>query len=279
MSLVALTSNPASRQNGGVLMTIENDTWAVCLTSVGGQYPPTDARAFEEELSSLISPLLADTLRDAEPLTEPRGYRVPECVRHHYEQMDQWPAGLLVMGDALCHFNPAYGQGITIAAIEAETLATSLREQQEPGFERRALQHMQEAIYPGWWLSTLQDLRWSGVTHLGPEPLKGVPLLHRYFDLCLKQSTQQLGKLMETGEPMNPQVTKYLDVNWGIITPREVINANMLNILLEKETPTDREAIIAELFQGYDQQNIDAVLDEVVPIFSTTFFDARPVTS
>ncbi|MBO0780223.1 MAG: FAD-dependent oxidoreductase, partial [Ktedonobacteraceae bacterium] len=96
------TGNPA----GGVLKAIEGDTWAVCLTSIDGQYPPTDARGFDEGLTRLISSELAEMLRDAEPLTEPRGYRLPECVRHHYEQAEQWPAGLLVLGDAFCSFDP-----------------------------------------------------------------------------------------------------------------------------------------------------------------------------
>lgn len=212
-------------------------------------------------------------LREAEPLTEPRGYRIPECIRHHYEQMEQWPAGLLVVGDALCHFDPVYGQGMTLAAIEAETIATCLREgqgQSQPGFERRVLQQMQNAIYPAWWRSTIEDLLWPGVTHSGPQPLKGVPFLHKYFDLCLKQSTRQLAKLQQKGE-FNPLFFQYFMMNWLFISPREVINANMLDALLEHETPSEKQAILAELFEGYDHQSIEEVLDEVVPDFSFTF--------
>ncbi len=277
ISVILVEGDPATgHSTGGVLKRIENDTWAVCLASIGGQYPPTDAQGFEEGFSHLISPLLADTLRGAEPLTEPRGFRLPACVRHHYEQMERWPSGLLVLGDAFCYFDPVYGQGMTLAAIEAETIATCLGEQRsQPGFEHDVLQQMQEAIYPAWWRSAIEDLLWPGVTHSGPEALKHLPLLHRYFDLCLKQSTRQLEQLQQKGE-FNPLFFKYFLMNWLFISPREVINADMLAALLERETPSTRQAMLAELFQGYDHQPIKTLLDEIVPSFALPF-DNQPV--
>jgi 2-polyprenyl-6-methoxyphenol hydroxylase-like FAD-dependent oxidoreductase len=273
VAVILVESDPITgNSTGGVLKAIENDTWVVCLTSIAGEYPPTDARGFDESLTSLISPALAEILQEAEPLTEPRGYRLPECVRHHYEQMEQWPTGLLVLGDAFCHFDPIYGQGMTIAAIEAETLATSLREQQgqrDPGFERCILQQLQDAIYPAWWRNAIEDLRWPGVTHSGAEPLKGVPLLHKYFDLCLKQSTRQLVKLMQKGE-FNLLYMNYFLMNWMFIPPRAIVNTSMLNSLLEGETASEKQAILKELFEGCDE-NIETVLDEIVPHFSFSF--------
>ncbi len=63
----------------------------------------------------------------------------------------------------------------------------------------------------------------------------------------------------------------YFLMNWLFIFPRSVINASMLGSLLEGETPAEKQAILAELFDGYDQQNINAVLAEAVPDFSLSF--------
>jgi flavin-dependent dehydrogenase len=274
MAVIVVEASPATGHfTGGVLKRIENDIWTVCLASVGGYYPPTDPAEFEAGLRSLlICPVLADMLQGAEPVSEPRGYRIPECVRHHYERMEEWPSGLLVLGDALCHFDPVYGQGMTLAAIEVETLAASLSEQQgqpQHGFERRMLQQMQEAIAPAWWRSSTEDLLWPGVAHSGPDAIENVPLLHKYFDFCLKQSTQQLMRLQQNGD-FNMLYFKYFMMNWLFIAPREVINADMLNALLESETPTSKQAILAELFAGYDQP-IETILAGIVPNFSITF--------
>jgi 2-polyprenyl-6-methoxyphenol hydroxylase-like FAD-dependent oxidoreductase len=143
--------------------------WAVILAGMDGMYPAVDAKEFEEQLAtSGISPQVLAVLHGAEPLGEPRGYRIPVCIRQHYEQMEQWPAGLLVLGDALCSFDPIYGQGMDAAAVAAETLEECLQEPQtqvRPAFERHVLQRIQEVIQPAWWISTIADLRARGITY------------------------------------------------------------------------------------------------------------------
>jgi hypothetical protein len=74
--------------------------------------------------------------------------------------------GFLVMGDAVCAFNPVYGQGMSLAAIKAKTLDTCLREQRSwagnthlTSLPQRFQKAIAKEIKTAWTLSTGEDLR------------------------------------------------------------------------------------------------------------------------
>lgn len=190
--------------------------------------------------------------------------------------MEDWPAGLLVMGDALCNFDPIYGQGMTVAAIEAEMLDICLREQTNASalnFERTVLQRMQEAIDPAWWLSSAADLRWKGTQYVGAMPLKGVSFAQKYFDLYLKRAI----KLVK--EEHNPSMfLQFFMMNSLVISPQEVINVHVLNTLIQGDGSAEEEALLAELGDVEDEQKLQARLEELVPTFSLAY-EQKVITS
>ncbi len=65
-------------------------------------------------------------MRVAKPLFDPVAYRGATNRRRYYEEV-ALPRNLVVLGDAVCTFNPAYGQGISTAALQAATLQTQLQ--------------------------------------------------------------------------------------------------------------------------------------------------------
>ncbi|WP_107657435.1 NAD(P)/FAD-dependent oxidoreductase [Nocardia suismassiliense] len=118
---VQLTYAP-DRRCGGAAVLVEHDKILVTLIGVDGEKPPTDDNGFDDYVASLHNQDLLDVITCAEPAGPIRRYGPLDNIWHPHHTMRRWPEGLLVTGDAVCTLNPIYGHGMTVAALQAETL-------------------------------------------------------------------------------------------------------------------------------------------------------------
>jgi len=115
----------------GLLLPIENDQWILSLGRRGGDAPPRDADGFKAYAKGLVAPDVYDRIRDAEVVGDLRTFRKPSATRHLIWQASKWPAALIPIGDAMSSVNPTYGQGMTVAACEADALETILAQRND----------------------------------------------------------------------------------------------------------------------------------------------------
>lgn len=104
----------------GLALPVEDGQWMIGASGMGDSRPPRDPVGFERFLAGLRDPAVADLVGCLEPVTDPTVNRQTANRRRRWGTRSDWPSGLLVVGDALCAFNPIYGQGITVAALQAE---------------------------------------------------------------------------------------------------------------------------------------------------------------
>ena len=163
----------------------DGKTVELSLTGVLGDHPPTDPDGFDQYVQSLPLPIHYQFIQDWEPIDDPVRFKFPASTWRHYETLTRFPRGLLVMGDAVCSFNPVYAQGMTVAGMEALTLQQHL---QAPG-PLNALAFFTDIasqIAGPWQFSAIADLGYPGVEGERTDQIK---LVNQYIPAVLAAAT------------------------------------------------------------------------------------------
>jgi 2-polyprenyl-6-methoxyphenol hydroxylase-like FAD-dependent oxidoreductase len=153
--IVATPESPV----GSTILPIEDQQWLVLAAGYGERRPSRDTSRFADFLSSLRDQAAADLVGCLQPLGDVAVYRQTGNRRIPYARAACWPRGLLVLGDALCAFNPIYGQGITVAALQAELLGKAIGDMHGGRSSRRMQRRLAAVTNLPWSIAASEDLR------------------------------------------------------------------------------------------------------------------------
>ena len=179
--LVNVAAEPPNRRLG-IGLAVEGERWMVTLAGMLGDHPPGDLEGFLDFAAGLPTSDLHELVVGLEPLGKAALTRFPAHRRRRYERLRRLPERFVVVGDALCSFNPVYGQGMSAAAREAALLDTCL----DDGLERlgpRFFRAVRPVVDVPWDMAVGNDLRFPEVEGPRPPLLRLVnaylPRLHR----------------------------------------------------------------------------------------------------
>jgi 2-polyprenyl-6-methoxyphenol hydroxylase-like FAD-dependent oxidoreductase len=151
-----------NNMRGGTMLAVEGERWIATLAGYLGDAAPTDMDGYLDFARSLDAPDCYDLMKTAEPLSEAKQYKYSASQRRHFEKLSSFPEAYLVCGDAICSFNPIYGQGMTTAATEATVLDKCLQAGLN-GISRRFFHQASRLLDAPWAIAAGGDLAYPQV--------------------------------------------------------------------------------------------------------------------
>jgi 2-polyprenyl-6-methoxyphenol hydroxylase-like FAD-dependent oxidoreductase len=180
----AVIGDPDTRRLAMLLPT-EDEQWIVAIAGVNGESAPTDPDAMLAYARTLESPVIAEVMEVSEPLGNPVTHRFPANQRRHVERMRRFPLGWVLIGDAVCSFNPIYGQGMTTAAKQAHALGHQLDRAGgiDRSLTRRYFKAANRTVKIPWSIAVGGDFTFQETK--GTKPF-ATDLVNRYIDRVVK---------------------------------------------------------------------------------------------
>jgi 2-polyprenyl-6-methoxyphenol hydroxylase-like FAD-dependent oxidoreductase len=175
---LALTHADAPRSSRrAVLLPVEGGRWMMTVIGRGVDRPPAEWSALLDYLRQLTTRTIYNAVRQAKPVGRLARFILNESVWRHFEDFGSFPTGLLPIGDAICRFNPIYGQGMTVAAKEAVLLhdlfaARACRQDPLEGLGHEFLGEAKYLIETPWAMAAIPDFAFSNTRGDRPADLE-----------------------------------------------------------------------------------------------------------
>ncbi|WP_242406967.1 hypothetical protein [Phaeobacter sp. S60] len=159
----------APMTRGGVLAPVEGGRWmatATCRFDTPAPATPAEFRAF---LEALPDDKIGSLLTTENLISDLKSYRIASVRFNRFDQAAQsLPRGYLPIGDRIATFNPLYGQGMSVAALQCQALWDALSQVTTAGADcdwRRALatSYLSRALVPAeaaWLIGQASDMEY-----------------------------------------------------------------------------------------------------------------------
>ncbi|PFR41583.1 FAD-dependent oxidoreductase [Bacillus cereus] len=146
---------------GVLIQTIEDNRYFVTFSGYANKKAPQTDDEFYDFAENLSISNVTDFLNKAEGITDIKTYKIPYQVRRRFDLVNNVPEGLLVVGDAQCRFDPVFGQGVSVAAMEAHQLQLLLqdRKQLDKTFTQQFYKKAATIIETPWDMTTTEISR------------------------------------------------------------------------------------------------------------------------
>jgi 2-polyprenyl-6-methoxyphenol hydroxylase-like FAD-dependent oxidoreductase len=215
-------SAPSTR--GGTAIPVEDDRWIVTLFGLHGDHPPTDPAGLGTFADSLPTDDLLSLLDGQEWRTaDVAHYPFPSSLRRRYEDLRRFPDGLLITGDAVASFNPIYGQGMSVAALDALALHSALAGGRD-GLGARFFERVGDVVDVVWRMTVGADFEFAATT--GPKP-RGTDLFNRYVARVVDRAhtngyvSDQFARVLRLEQ--RPTSLLAPDVLWRVLAPAGLV--------------------------------------------------------
>ncbi|PGV62752.1 glutamate synthase [Bacillus cereus] len=146
---------------GVLIQTIEDNRYFVTFSGYANEKAPQTDDEFYDFAENLSIPNVTKFLNKAEGITDIKTYKIPYQVRRRFDLVSNVPEGLLVVGDAQCRFDPVFGQGVSVAAMESHQLQLLLqgRKQLDKTFTQQFYKKAANIIETPWDMTTTEISR------------------------------------------------------------------------------------------------------------------------
>jgi 2-polyprenyl-6-methoxyphenol hydroxylase-like FAD-dependent oxidoreductase len=241
----AVIGEPDTRRLA-MLLPMEGDRWILCIAGLNGEAPPTDNTEAIAYATQFDSPIVADLLANEEVIGEAVTYRFPANQRRHLERLRRYPVGWVLLGDAVCSFDPIYGQGMTSAAQQADALARTLDRNGavDRAFARSYFRAAARIVNIPWSMAVGGDFAYPDTK--GSKPF-GTDILNRYID-----------RVVRAGQRDDRVVIRFNEVAALVRSPQALLAPSFVLRVLARARHTDRTRQADRAPAPYDPAAIDA---------------------